>query len=150
MTSRLSRRVLIIAAIAVVVVAGVVGASVYYKEQTTVDRAPAELCRRLEPVRTLDRAFVTLDPTTLGPLVSDLQNAVDAAPNDIRADIETLAKFVDDVAAKVRATPTDKQKAFAQALAERQSDIDSITVAGRNLEFWTTQNCSFVLRSVTN
>jgi len=86
----------------------------------------------------------------LGPLVSDLQNAVDAAPNDIRADIETLAKFVDEVAAKVRATPTDKQKAFAQALAERQSDIDSITVAGRNLEFWTTQNCSFVLRSVTN
>lgn len=150
MTRKFSRRVLLIAAVALLVVIGVVVGSIVYKEQTTVDRTPEELCKRLEPARTLDRAFVTLDPTTLGPLVSDLNNAVLAAPSDIRPDIEVLAQFVDEVAEAVRATPTDKQKAFAQALADRQGQVDAITTAGRNLEFWTTQNCSFVLRSVTD
>lgn len=125
------------------------GAGIWLLRGRSETRSPEKLCARLAPLTTLSSAFVTLDPTTLGPQVSELQRAADVAPKEIRADLDVLATFVEEVADAVRAAPVDKKAALTAALADRQDRIDAVTAAGRSVDEWSTNNCGAPLRTST-
>ncbi len=112
-------------------------------------RSATKLCEQLSQVDTLSTSIVTLDPTTLGPQVAELQRATSVAPSDIQAQLSVLATFVQEIADAVRASPVDKKTALTNALAERQARIDEVTAAGQAVEGWTITNCGTSLRTTT-
>lgn len=143
------RRVLL--TIAALFVVGVVGAGAWLlvTEERTSPRSAAALCERLAETSGLDDAIVTVDPTRLGPLVSALERASQSAPPEVAGQLDLLTTFVVEVAAEVRAEPTDKRGALADALAARQDRIDAVSAAGAAVEQWNAANCGTSLRSTT-
>jgi hypothetical protein len=107
------------------------------------------LCEQLGSITSLSSSLVTLDPTTLGPQVAELQRATAVAPADISSPLTELASFVQEIADAVRASPVDKKAALTAALAERQDRVDEVTAAGQAVESWTIANCGVPLRSTT-
>jgi len=72
----------------------------------TETRSTEKLCEKLSAVTALSSSLVTLDPTTLGPQVAELQRAMEVAPSDIQAQLTVLTTFVEEIADAVRASPT--------------------------------------------
>ena len=143
-----NRRSLILFLLVLVIVAATgIGIWAFAKKPQT--RSAAQLCEQLAQVDTLSTSIVTLDPTTLGPQVAELQRATSIAPSDIQAQLTVLATFVQEVADAVRASPVDKKAALTAALAERQARIDEVTAAGQAFESWTITNCGTSLRTTT-
>ena len=132
--------------LAIVAIAGIGVWLVIDKPQT---RYAEKLCTQLGEITSLSSSLVTLDPTTLGPQVAELQRAADVAPSDIQAQMTTLSTFVEEIADAVRASPVDKKTALTAALAERQERIDEVTAAGQAVEAWSVTNCGVPLRSTT-
>ena len=132
--------------LAIVAIAGIGVWLVIDKPQT---RSAEKLCTQLGEITSLSSSLVTLDPTTLGPQVAELQRAADVAPSDIQAQMTTLSTFVEEIADAVRASPVDKKTALTAALAERQERIDEVTAAGQAVEAWSVTNCGVPLRSTT-
>jgi len=141
-------RSLIILGVILVLVA-IAGAAIWAFGPRAESPSAEKLCERLASVASLSSAMVTLDPTTLGPQAADLRRAVDVAPQEIRADLETLATFVTEIADEVRESPVDKKAALTAALAARQDRVDTVTAAGRSVETWTLDNCGAPLRTTT-
>ena len=142
------RRSLLIVAIGLVLLGlSVAGAWVILDRPPT--RSAEGLCEQLGQVDSLSQSIVTLDPTTLGPQVAQLQRASKVAPSEIQAQLSVLATFVAEIADTVRASPTDKKAALTAALADRQDRIDSVTVAGQAVEAWSMANCGSPLRTTT-
>jgi len=112
-------------------------------------RSAEKLCTQLGAVTSLSSSLATLDPTTLGPQVAELQRATSVAPSDIRAQLAVLASFVEEIADTVRASPVDKKETLVAALAERQDRVDEVTAAGQAVEAWTITNCGVPLRTTT-
>jgi Tfp pilus assembly protein PilE len=141
----------IIGLIILVAVLGAVGAVAFgayrYVNDRPQQRSAAKLCDELAKAQTLDQAIVTLDPTTLGPQVSALQQAAEVAPSDIEGPLTALASFVGELADEVRATNTAKKEALTNALAARQDRIDEITADGQAVEAWSIANCGLPLRA---
>ena len=143
-----NRRSLILFLLVLVIVAATgIGIWAFAKKPQT--RSAAQLCEQLAQVDTLSTSIVTLDPTTLGPQVAELQRATSIAPSDIQAQLTVLATFVQEVADAVRASPVAKKAALTAALAERQARIDEGTAAGQAFESWTITNCGTSLRTTT-
>lgn len=145
----MARRLVLGALVAVIVVAAVAGVFLWVTRERAPERSATAFCTELAATNGLDGALVTLDPTRLGPLVSALERASKVAPPDIAAQVATLSTFVGEVTDAVRAEPTDKKKALADALAQRQERIDEVTAAGRAVEDWSLTNCGTTLRSTT-
>jgi hypothetical protein len=112
-------------------------------------RSAEKLCAQLGAVTSLSSSLATLDPTTLGPQVAELQRATSVAPSDIQAQLAVLASFVEEIADTVRASPVDKKETLVAALAERQDRVDEVTAAGQAVEAWTITNCGVPLRTTT-
>jgi hypothetical protein len=112
-------------------------------------RSAEKLCTQLGAVTSLSSSLATLDPTTLGPQVAELQRATSVAPSDIQAQLAVLASFVEEIADTVRASPVDKKETLVAALAERQDRVDEVTAAGQAVEAWTITNCGVPLRTTT-
>jgi len=112
-------------------------------------RSAEKLCTQLGAVTSLSSSLVTLDPTTLGPQVAELQRATSVAPSDIQAQLTVLASFVEELADAVRASPVDKKATLVAALAERQDRVDEVTAAGQAVEAWAITNCGVPLRTTT-
>ena len=146
--ARPSRRSLILFALVLVALAAV-GIGVWAFAEKPQTRSAVKLCEQLTQVTTLSTSIVTLDPTTLGPQVAELQRATSVAPSDIQAQLTVLATFVQEIADAVRASPVDKKAALTTALAERQARIDEVTAAGQAVEGWTITNCGTSLRTTT-
>ena len=142
------RRSAIVFLIALLLLA-VAGAGVWKLIDKPQTRSAEKLCAQLGQVTSLSSSLVTLDPTTLGPQVAELQRATSVAPSDIQAQLNVLATFVDEIAEAVRASPVEKKAALTSALAERQGRIDEVTAAGQAVEAWTINNCGVTLRSTT-
>lgn len=142
------RRSLVIFACCLVLT-GLAGAGVWVFADRPETRSAQGLCEQLIGVSALSQSIVTLDPTTLGPQVAQLQRAASVAPSDIQAQISVLAAFVAEVADTVRASPTDKKAALTTALAERQDRVDGVTAAGQAVEAWSVNNCGAPLRTTT-
>ena len=142
------RRSLLIVALGLALL-GLAGAGVWMVLERPQTRSAEGLCDQLGQVTSLSQSIVTLDPTTLGPQVAQLQRAAAVAPSDIEAQITVLSTFVTEIADIVRASPTDKKAALTAALAERQDRVDSVTVAGQAVEAWSLANCGSTLRTTT-
>jgi len=143
------RRLIIVIAVGAVIVAAVVGATLF-KRSTEPVRSADALCRQLDRSQGLDNALTSLDPETLGPQAKALADAVAVAPGEIVTDLTTVSAFVSAVLREVDAAPApDRRRAFADALANRQGEIDSVTAAGQSLERWTADNCGLVLGDAT-
>lgn len=131
-----------------VIVIGAVAFGVYrYASPQAEQRSAPKLCEQLAQAQALDQAIVTLDPTTLGPQVSALEQAAKVAPSDIQGPITALATFVGELADEVRATNVAKKDALVEALAARQDRIDEITADGQAVEAWSVANCQLPLRA---
>ncbi|MEJ6511139.1 MAG: hypothetical protein QNL59_10950 [Actinomycetota bacterium] len=142
-----NRRSLIL--LLVLVILAAIGTGIWAFAKKPQTRSAAKLCEQLSQVDTLSTSIVTLDPTTLGPQVAELQRATSVAPADIQAQLSVLANFVQEVADAVRASPVDKKAALTAALAERQARVDEVTAAGQAFESWTIANCGTSLRTTT-
>ena len=128
------RRLLIVIAVGALIVIAVVGATLF-KRSTEQVRSTDALCRQLARSQGLDNALTSLDPATLGPQAKALADAVAVAPGAIVTDLTTVSVFVSSVLREVdAASAPDRRRAFADALANRQTEIDSVTAAGRSLE----------------
>jgi hypothetical protein len=149
MTSKRPRRRKAFLLLVVLVVFAVAGSALWYFTNRPEPRSAERLCERLSGAASLSQSIATLDPTTLGPQVAELQRAVDAAPSDIEPQLNVLSKFVQEVADVVRASPTDKKEALTAALADRQSRVDEVSTAGQAVEAWSIANCGTPLRSTT-
>ena len=112
-------------------------------------RSAEKLCTQLGAVTSLSSSLVTLDPTTLGPQVAELQRAASVAPSDIQSQLTVLASFVEEVADTVQASPVDKKETLVAALADRQDRVDEVTAAGQAVEAWAITNCGVPLRTTT-
>lgn len=142
------RRSVVVVAFALVVLAlAGIGAWLFLNKPQT--RSAGKLCEKLSDVNSLSSSLVTLDPTTLGPQVAELQRATEVAPSAIQAQMTVLTTFVEEIADAVRASPTDKKAALTNALAERQDRVDEVTIAGQAVEAWSLTNCGAPLRSTT-
>ena len=133
----------------VLLAAAIIGGVVWFLTNRPQTRSAARLCEELTSVASLSQSIATLDPTTLGPQVADLQRATKVAPSDIQAQLTELATFVEEIADAVRASPTEKKEALTSALAERQSQVDAVSAAGQAVEAWSVANCGTPLRSTT-
>ena len=136
----------IVVALFVLAAAGVGLWMVLKKSET---RSAEKLCTQLGAVTSLSSSLVTLDPTTLGPQVAELQRAAAVAPSDIQAQMMVLASFVEELADAVRASPVDKKATLIAALAERQDRVDEVTASGQAVEAWAITNCGVPLRTTT-
>lgn len=141
------RSLTVLVVLAVVSVLG--GGAVWYFLSRPEPRSAPKLCSELSQVASLSQSIVTLDPTTLGPQVAQLQRAVEVAPSDIQAQLSVLASFVEELSEAVRAAPTEKKEALVEALAQRQTEVDAVTVAGQAVEAWSVANCGSPLRTTT-
>jgi hypothetical protein len=139
--------VLVIVVALFVLAAAGVGLWMVLKKPET--RSAEKLCTQLGAVTSLSSSLVTLDPTTLGPQVAELQRATSVAPSDIQAQLTVLASFVEELADAVRASPVDKKATLVAALAERQDRVDEVTAAGQAVEAWAITNCGVPLRTTT-
>jgi hypothetical protein len=139
--------VLVIVIALFVLAAAGVGLWMVLKKPET--RSAEKLCTQLGAVTSLSSSLVTLDPTTLGPQVAELQRATSVAPSDIQAQLTVLASFVEELADAVRASPVDKKATLVAALAERQDRVDEVTAAGQAVEAWAITNCGVPLRTTT-
>lgn len=142
------RRWPLILVIAILLLAGI-GFGVRGILSRPEQRSVSKLCEQLALASSLSSSLVTLDPTTLGPQVAELQRAASVAPSDIQAQVGALASFVQELADAVRSSPTDKKDALTDALAARQDRIDQVTAAGQAVEAWSITNCGTPLRSTT-
>lgn len=142
------RRSAIVLAVALVLLVSA-GIAIWLFVKNPQTRSAEKLCVQLGQVTSLSSSLATLDPTTLGPQVAELQRAAEVAPSDIQAQMTTLAAFVEEIADAVRASPTDKKAALTAALAIRQDRVDEITAAGQAVEAWSSTNCGTTLRSTT-
>jgi len=133
----------------VLVVFAVAGGTIWTLNNKSQTRSAEKLCTQLGSVTSLSSSLVTLDPTTLGPQVAELQRATAVAPADIKTQLTVLATFVQEIADAVRASPVDKKSALTAALAERQGRVDEVTAAGQAVESWSLSNCGVPLRSTT-
>jgi biopolymer transport protein ExbB/TolQ len=140
---RLKRGVLI-GAMAVAVLA-IVATVVVVVQVRHVERSTDALCDRLRDAQDLDQSFTTLDPATLDPQLAALARAKAVAPDDIQAQVATLADFVDEVATQVEESTDDRDQALAAALSDRQDQVDSITAAGQAVQAWAQTNCGLSL-----
>lgn len=131
----------------IVLMTAVAGGAYWFVDARKPHPSVSALCARLAETSLLDDALVTLDPTTLGPQVSALQRAVEAAPSDIRPQLKELTTFVAEVADEVGAANTEKKKVLVEALAARQDQVDAITADGRAVETWSVTHCGTALRS---
>jgi hypothetical protein len=138
--------VLVVIALVVLAVAGAGFWMVLDRPET---RSAEKLCAQLGAVTSLSSSLVTLDPTTLGPQVAELQRAAAVAPSDIQAQMTVLASFVEELADAVRASPVDKKATLVAALAERQDRVDEVTASGQAVEAWAITNCGVPLRTTT-
>ena len=139
------RRLILVIAIGVVIIAGVVGATLVKRATETV-RSTEALCRQLEQSQNLDSALTSLDPATLAPQARAFAEANDVAPKEIAAEVATVSEFVTAVLHEVdAAAPADRRRAFADAIENRQSQIDSVSTAGRALERWASDRCGLTL-----
>ncbi|MEY3512498.1 MAG: hypothetical protein RL486_1163 [Actinomycetota bacterium] len=140
------RAVLVVIALVVLAVAG---AGLWMVLDRPETRSAEKLCAQLGAVTSLSSSLVTLDPTTLGPQVAELQRAAAVAPSDIQAQLAVLASFVEEIADTVRASPVDKKETLVAALAERQDRVDEVTASGQAVEAWAITNCGVPLRTTT-
>jgi hypothetical protein len=138
----------VLVVIALVVLA-VAGAGLWMVLDRPETRSAEKLCAQLGAVTSLSSSLVTLDPTTLGPQVAELQRAAAVAPSDIQAQMTVLASFVEELADAVRASPVDKKATLVAALAERQDRVDEVTASGQAVEAWAITNCGVPLRTTT-
>jgi hypothetical protein len=77
-----------------------------------------------------------------------LQNLVDDVPDEIKADVQVLAEWFDEINAKVKdigleagQAPTAEQiQQLSTALAA--TNQDEVTAASQRLETWANENCS--------
>jgi hypothetical protein len=138
----------VLVVIALVVLA-VAGAGLWMVLDRPETRSAEKLCAQLGAVTSLSSSLVTLDPTTLGPQVAELQRAAAVAPSDIQAQLAVLASFVEEIADTVRASPVDKKETLVAALAERQDRVDEVTASGQAVEAWAITNCGVPLRTTT-
>ena len=134
--------------VVLIVIAGG-GTAFWFFTSKPEPRSAERLCERLSGVASLSQSIATLDPTTLGPQVADLQRAADIAPSDIEPQLNVLSKFVQEIADVVRASPTNKKEALTSALADRQARVDEVSAAGQAVEAWSIANCGTPLRSTT-
>jgi len=130
-------------------VLGAAGVGLWMVLKKPETRSAEKLCTQLGAVTSLSSSLVTLDPTTLGPQVAELQRATSVAPSDIQAQFTVLASFVEELADAVRASPVDKKATLVAALAERQDRVDEVTAAGQAVEAWAITNCGVPLRTTT-
>lgn len=128
---------------------GAAGVGLWMVLKKPETRSAEKLCTQLGAVTSLSSSLVTLDPTTLGPQVAELQRATSVAPSDIQAQLTVLASFVEELADAVRASPVDKKATLVAALAERQDRVDEVTAAGQAVEAWAITNCGVPLRTTT-
>lgn len=149
MASDRPRRRGVLLLLVVLVVSALAGGAVWFFINKPAPRSAERLCTELQNVTTLSQSIVTLDPTTLGPQVADLQRATAAAPADIQGQLNVLATFIQELADAVRASPTDKKAALTEALAQRQARVDEVSSAGQAVEAWFLANCGAPLRSTT-
>jgi hypothetical protein len=145
---RPGRRSAVLVAVTLIVLA-IVGGTVWALKDKPQVRSAEKLCTQLGAVTALSSSLVTLDPTTLGPQVAELERAKAVAPADIDSQLTVLADFVQEIAEAVRASPVDKKAALTAALAERQGRVDEVTAAGQAVESWSIANCGVPLRSTT-
>ncbi len=138
------RRFLLIAAVLLVVVGAGAGAFFFVQSRGETASIPV-FCERLALAQDLDSSFASLDPTTLGPQTGALQRALRVAPAEIKPQLTTLTIFVEQLSEAVRTAPTNKRDALTQALADRQDEIDGISVAGRAVQDWSLANCGIAL-----
>jgi hypothetical protein len=131
------------------VVLAVAGAGLWMVLDRPETRSAEKMCAQLGAVTSLSSSLVTLDPTTLGPQVAELQRAAAVAPSDIQAQMTVLASFVEELADAVRASPVDKKATLVAALAERQDRVDEVTASGQAVEAWAITNCGVPLRTTT-
>jgi len=145
---RPGRRSAVLVAVTLIVLA-IAGGTVWALKDKPQVRSAEKLCTQLGAVTALSSSLVTLDPTTLGPQVAELERAKAVAPADIDSQLTVLADFVQEIAEAVRASPVDKKAALTAALAERQGRVDEVTAAGQAVESWSIANCGVPLRSTT-
>jgi len=145
---RPGRRSAVLVAVTLVVIA-IAGGTVWALKDKPQVRSAEKLCTQLGAVTALSSSLVTLDPTTLGPQVAELERAKAVAPADIDSQLTVLADFVQEIAEAVQASPVDKKAALTAALAERQGRVDEVTAAGQAVESWSIANCGVPLRSTT-
>ena len=143
------RRLFIVIAIAVIIIGGVVAATIVSHSREPV-RSIAGTCGHLAAAKDLDRSLTSLDPDTLRERLRALDAAVTTAPADIEPQITALDRFVNDLLAQVdQAASQDRRTALADALAARADQIDAITSAGGSVQSWAAANCGIELGDAT-
>jgi hypothetical protein len=134
--------------LAVVAVAAVAVGVVAFARSRQTERSVQALCVQLGAAQDLDQALTTLDPATLTPQVQALEKAKAAAPGDIEPSVSALADFVAGVTDAVDEAGGDRQSALADALDERQDQIEEMTAAGAAVQRWALDNCDLTLTGI--
>ncbi len=139
------RRLILVIAGGVLIIAGVVAATLI-KHSSEPVRSVTGTCAQLSQAKDLDRSLASLDPATLRDRFTALENAVAIAPADIEPQIATLSVFISGLIGEIdRAPGPDRRAALADALAGRAEQIDSITAAGAAVQDWAATNCQLEL-----
>lgn len=147
-TGRRRRLTIALALIAVILLAAAVSILVVRSRQPA--RSRAALCGQLEQAKDLDNALTSLDPATLDPQVRALGRAAQVAPSEIAGSVSELSRFIGSLLDEVDAAPPfERRRVLADALAQRQAEVDGITAAGRALQGWAAANCDLELGDVT-
>lgn len=141
------RRPVVVAGLAVLVAAVLVGAVLWSRRGPT--RSTAALCSDLTAARGLDASFVTLDPATLTPQAKALSRAAQVAPADIEPQVRTLSGFVNGLVDELGPAQGDRQTALTKALASRQDQVPEVESAGSAIQSWASAHCGLALGGTT-
>ncbi len=143
------RRLTIITALVAVILMAVAGGIVVMRSRQPA-RSTAALCAQLDQAKNLDNALTSLDPATLDPQVRALGRAAQVAPKEISGPVSELSRFVGSLLDEVDAAPaSERRRVLADALAQRQAEVDGITAAGRQVQDWAAANCDLELGDAT-
>lgn len=105
------------------------------------DDRTAAFCDR---VAAADRLVREGDVTTLEQQAETFAGLRDAAPAEVRADVDLLADVIDDLARTVAASSTPEAGRDA-VFTRRAGERERIEAAGRNLERYASERCGLTL-----
>jgi hypothetical protein len=134
---------LLIAAIAVLATIGALIAAC----ERSPERSIQSFCRDIASAEGLDESLATLDPETLAPDVAALRKAARVAPPEVSPQVETLVSLTTVLQRTIETARTDQAAALEQTLREHAADVASVTLAGREVETYTRDNCGLELNT---
>lgn len=128
----------------VVVLVAAVGAGAWTWRNRAPERSVAAFCDDMAEAQHLDDALAIQDVALITEQSDALDAAVEVAPVEIEADVETLAALTRTLAEAVR-TADDPVAALDAALRANQEQLIATEPAGQAVQTYVAANCGIDL-----